>query len=300
MLFQQIVRARQLLAAAEALSGLALAGLARQGPRTKLTRPAVLEPLLTVVGCAYVDGLLERGLRPDLVAGYSAGEVAALYAAGVLTAEVALQIAVWRGRILEGLTGPGLDGAMLGLYGIATDTIEQLIAATRPGDAVAVAARNGRRHLTLTGATAALAGIERQAVALGALSTWIEAAGPWHSAQLADASQELLAKLQDIPFHPPRLPVFMSAGGTMVTVPQALREALAVQWSRPVLWDAMVAGMLAQGVGVFLEVGPGRVLTGLLSQMELPAGVRCYFLERPGGVTSLFKPGFIDKLKQTG
>ncbi len=174
----------------------------------------------------------------------------------------------------------------------------QLLAATRSGDAVAVAARNGRLHLTLTGTTAALAAIERRAVALGALSTWIEAAGPWHSERLADASRELLAKLQDMPFHPPQLPVFMSAGGTAVTTPPALREALAVQWSRPVLWDAMVAGMLAQEVRVFLEVGPGRVLTGLLSQMELPAGVRCYFLERPGGATSLFKPGFIEKLKQ--
>ncbi|HUM95574.1 MAG TPA: ACP S-malonyltransferase [Candidatus Competibacter sp.] len=291
-LFRRSAIAREWLAIAEELSRQPLAELARRGPLADLTRPRVLEPLLTALNGAYVDYLREQGLCPACVAGYSAGEVAALYAADVLDRCQALQVAVLRGDILE-RRATALDGGMVALYGVAAAALERLVNEQRDSGSVAVGARNGRRHLTVTGARPAVAAVERRALAIGAFSAAIDAAGPWHCQLLADASQELLERLRAIPFRSPRLPVFVCATGNAVASPQALKTHLAVQLSRPIQWNAVVRKMLERGVRLFLEVGPGRVLNGLLSQQDLPAGVRRQFLERPDGATRAFRPDFL-------
>ncbi len=290
-LFQRSAAAREWLATAEELSQQPLTRLVRQGPLADLTRPVILEPLLTALNCAYADDLREQDLRPDCVAGYSAGEVAALYAAGVLDRGQALQVAVLRGRILERHAGR-LNGGMMALYGVPADVLERLMLEVQVLGSVAVGARNGQRHLTMTGARSVVVELERRALALGARSAPIDAAGPWHCELLAEASQELLEALRTVPFLPPRLPIFACATGALVLNPQELKAQLAAQLSRPVQWDTVVSAMLKQGVRVFLEVGPGRVLNGLLSQQDLPAGTRRHFLERPDGRTRAFKPEF--------
>jgi len=296
-LFQHSVTAREWLAVAEELSRQPLARFVRQGPLTELTRPTVLEPLLTVLNCAYVDYLRECGLQPDCVAGYSAGEVAALYAAGVLDRRQTLQIAVMRGRILERQVAD-LDGGMVALYGIPVGELERLVREEAEAGCVAIGARNGHRHLTITGARPAVAEVERRALALGASSTTIDAAGPWHCELLADASQELLEGLRTIPFRSPRLPIFVSATGKAVANSAALKTCLAAQLSQPIEWHTAVTEMLKREVRLFLEVGPGRVLNGLLSQQALPAGIRRHFLERPDGGSRAFKPEFLASLSE--
>ncbi len=294
-LFQHSAAAREWLAVAEELNRRPLARLARLGPLSELTRPTILEPLLTALNCAYADYLREQGLQPDCVAGYSAGEVAALYVAGVLDHRQTLRIAGMRGRILE-RQAACLNGGMVALYGIPAVVLERLVREGQGWGNVAIGARNGHRHLTITGARAAVAEVERRALAFGASSAPIDAAGPWHCELLAEASQELLEELRAIPFRPPRLPIFVCATGNAVSNPQALKAHLAAQLSRPIQWDTAVTELLKHGVRVFLEVGPGRVLNGLLSQQALPAGIRRHFLERPDGGTRAFKPDFLASL----
>jgi [acyl-carrier-protein] S-malonyltransferase len=272
-----------------------LADFARRGPLTELTRPAVLEPLLTALNCAYADHLRECVPRPTCVAGYSAGEVAALYAAGVLDRRQALQVAVLRGRILE-RQAAGLSGGMIALYGIPAVVLERLVRETQDSGCVAIGARNGHCHLTITGVRPAVAEVERRALALGASSATIDAAGPWHCELVAEASRELLEGLRVVPFRSPRLPIFVCATGTAISNPGDLKIHLAAQLSRPIQWNTAVTEMLKHGIRLFLEVGPGRVLNGLLSQQELPAAVRRHFLERPDGGTRAFKPDFLTGL----
>lgn len=291
-LFRRFAVAREWLVAAEELSRQPLAERAQRGPLAELTRPNVLEPLLAALNCAYVDYLRERGLRPACVAGYSAGEVAALYAAGVLDRHQVLRVAVLRGNILERWAA-NLEGGMVALYGVPATVLEGLACEAGAAGHVSVGARNGPRHLTVTGTRAAVAIVERRALAAGANSAAIDAAGPWHCPLLADASQELLERLRGVSFRAPRLPVFVCATGKPAFDPRALKAHSAAQLSRPIEWQTAVSEILKRGVRMFLEVGPGRVLNGLLSQQALPVGVRRQFLERPDGATRAFEPDFL-------
>jgi acyl transferase domain-containing protein len=90
--------------------------------------------------------------------------------------------------------------------------------------------------------------------------------------------------------------VFTGVTGALATSPHDLRHQLALQLSRPIRWDLVVQGLLAQGARTFVEIGPGRMLTGLLAQMSLPVGVRGYFLERPDGKSSAFREELLRRL----
>lgn len=288
-LFDRDAGARTWLACAEELSGEPLSRIVRMGPREELRRPEVVELLLTVVAGAYVDRLLRAGLQPSAVAGYSAGEVAALYAAGVLNREDALQAAILRGKVLA-RSGTECPGGLLAVHGLSADRIEAVISRS----SVHIAGRNGARHLTLGGSLAALASIESALWSQGAHCAQIDVAGPWHTPALDDAAQMLEELLKEVLFNRPQMAIFTAACGHVENRPEALRRLLAYQLCVPVLWAQQVAGLLAHGVRTFVEVGPQRVLNALLAQLPLPHGVKCWSLERGDGRSRVFEPGFIE------
>jgi [acyl-carrier-protein] S-malonyltransferase len=299
-LFERCPGVTALLTRAECQTGRPLCDIALRGPRQALARPATLEPLLTVIACGYVEHLWAQGLRPQWVAGYSAGETSALYAAGVLDRERALRVAVLRGRVLEAWAGQA-GGAMLGVYGAPREVLESLLdVAAAPGEQLAVGAYNGPRHITVTGTRAALGEVVRRAQARGVAVADIEAAGPWHCGLLAESSRVLARGLGRIPFAGPKLGIVSGVNGAAESSPEDLRRHLALQLSQPIRWDLVVEELLARGVRTFVEIGPGRMLHGLLGQMALPVGVTSCFLERPGGKSRAFREGGLGNLGRTG
>ena len=147
-LFSKYPHAREIGEEAEAVTGLPLLRLARQGPAVELARPEVLEPLLAATSIAYVDILHGAGIRPSVVAGFSAGEVGALYAAGVLTRVDALRVACWRGELLRA-AAETFPGGMNAVRGLDTHVVRR--AAADADGRVAIAAINAPRHVTITG-----------------------------------------------------------------------------------------------------------------------------------------------------
>lgn len=268
------------LARAETMSLLPLKSYLELGPLSTLTCPTVLEPLLAALSGAYVDWLRKQGVKPCAVAGYSAGEVGAMYAAQVFDAETCLHIACIRGRILE-TAASERPGAMISVSGLPLAQLADCAETARDAGAIEVAAYNSPLHMTLSGVTSALDLAASNARAGGATVGGIDAAGPWHTQLMDPARETLKAAIADLPFAEAQVPVWTSAAGTWTKDPELLRAALSDSLCNTIRWTSVVEGLL-KTCNDFLEVGPGRMLWGLLGQYRLPPGTHRKFIERAG------------------
>ena len=278
--------ARAIFAAAEQLSELPVRKVMLRGPAEGLKRPALLEPALAALSLAHAAVLAEQGLAPDCVAGYSAGEVAALHVAGVLSRGDALRLAVLRGQILDrAATGPAVR--MVALSGIPSREVDELVGALESRGPIAIAAWNTEDHTTITGAADLVWQAERSARALGAVTSPVEVLGAWHSPALADAAAEIWERSQEIEFRAPRVSFYAGATGRLERDPDRIRRYVAWQICQPVRWRQVLDALLRDGCTRFLELGPGGVLTSFLKRRRgraLALQARC--VERRGGALS--------------
>ena len=276
-LWQSDPVAQHVLDCAERLSGLPLSDLMSRGPAQELMRPEVLEPAIVAFQAAYVLHLRARGERPAVVAGYSLGELTALFAAGVLSLEDTLRIAVLRGRCLRDVAAGG-EWRMIAAEGV------------RPGyqgaNGVAVAAWNAPGEMTLVGADSAVRHEERLLLREGARIGDVSAAGPWHCEAARAGANEIGAALRDFEFREPNLPVYAGSAGGREDRPGELRRLLAEQIASPVRWCDVAESLWAAGVDEAVEIGPGRTLTAFMRRNLGRRSCSLRFLERPMGAVS--------------
>jgi [acyl-carrier-protein] S-malonyltransferase len=262
-LLKEYPLSRDILDLSEQLSGLPLSKLRLRGPVSELMRPCVAEPLITAISIGYVKVLRSMGLSPDFVAGYSAGEVAAFYAAGVLRLEDAIQIAVTRGKLFEEYSCA--DGRMVTISGVNFDAVSEVLAdLSAQGLPVYLAARNAVRHTTIVGSEAAVRYAEGILSRLGAEINQVNVSGKWHSIHLAPASELLAEKLKQFTFAPPQIPLLTSASGGFRDRTSDLIHDLSIGVSQPVLWQQVIQKLSVAGVKLFCECGAGRTLFGLM------------------------------------
>ncbi|HSP80375.1 MAG TPA: ACP S-malonyltransferase [Myxococcaceae bacterium] len=281
-LLEQWPRARELLARAEALSGLPVRRLCQRGPAQQLRRPEVLEPVLAALSLAHADRVRALLGPPRYVAGYSAGELVALCCAGVLSEEEALWLAVLRGRILQPVS-ESLEGRMVSISGLALSVLEGLVARVGQPESLALAGRNAPDHGTISGRPELVRQVESLALILGAQVSEVDAPGSWHCPLVAHVVPWVLAELGEFRLLPPRLPFFSSVTGRLESEPQRLRVLLAGQIAREVMWLPIIEELLGR-VRTLVEVGPGHFLTGMArSTARLSRRHELRAVERPGG-----------------
>jgi len=249
--------ARATFERAEALSGLPLRRIMLRGSDEELRRPDVLEPALVALSLGHAGLASERFGPPRAVAGYSAGAVAALCRAGVLSEEDALQAAVLRGRILQRAAEAG-GGGMSAVSGLSLSRVRRLVA--RVGG-VELAGWNAPDQCTVTGRVEAIHLFERAALREGAGVSPVAAAGPWHGSLMREAAEEIAEALKPIRFSSPVLPVYTPVTGMREDDPAALRRGLAEQIMRPVLWRPLLRLLLRDTERLY-EIGPGHTLIG--------------------------------------
>jgi malonyl CoA-acyl carrier protein transacylase len=223
---------------------------ARIGDGTRFAQPAVY--------CAALAGLERRG-RPqgDLYAGHSLGEVAALAAAGAVDELDGLRIVVARGRLMDAAAAAAPPGGMLAVGG---DREQAMALAERSG--LALANENSPDQFVLTGTEAGLETAQAGARELGLRVKRLAVAGAFHSSAMADAVGPFREYLGAIEFRPPAAPVISCVSAA--TFDPDPRELLAAALTRPVHWVDVLRHLRDRGAGRFLDVGPGRVLAGLV------------------------------------
>lgn len=267
--------ARETLAEADEALGRSLTGLLFEGPEEELrltwnTQPAILA---TSVACLRVLEQ-ETGLRAAASAGHSLGEYSALVAAGALGYADALRVVERRGRFMQEAVPVG-TGAMAAVLGLEAEQVRDLCAqVSRAGSVVEMANDNSPGQAVISGHVAAVEEASRKAKEAGAKRTVpLPVSAPFHCSLMAPAGARLAGVLAEVEVAAPRYPVVANVDAQPHGGAAQVRERLVQQVSRPVRWQDCVRALGTAGATVVVEVGPGKVLAGLIRRILPDAAV---------------------------
>jgi len=266
--------------------GFDLLGLCRDGPAERLLRTDVCQPAILATSAASLAAAQEEGrIAWDGIGaalGLSLGEYTALYAAGVLSLEDAISLVRLRGEAMQQASESTPSG-MSSILGVERADAEAICAEAVEGGGVCVVANlNAPGQVVISGDRAALDRAEAIAAARGFRRTIrLEVAGAFHSPLMEPARTRLEAAIAARPFGLARVPVISNVDATPTRDPATLKRNLVRQLTSPVLFEASLRRAIADGVTAFLELSPGRVLTGLAKKVERRIPVE----SRDGGVS---------------
>jgi len=260
-------------AEAEAALGFDLRRLCLEGPEVELQLTANTQPAILAVSILALDALTAAGIRPTLVAGHSLGEYSALVAVGGLSFADALQTVRARGQFMQEAVPAG-EGAMAAVLGLDRALVAQACAEAASSGPVQVANLNGPGQTVIAGAVAAVKHAAELAKAKGAKrAVLLPVSAPFHSALLAPAATRLAEVLRTVAFHDLSVPVVTNVDAEPLSVGAKLADSLTRQVTAPVRWEEVVLRMVKEGATTFVEVGPGKVLSGLIRRIAPDARV---------------------------
>lgn len=266
----------RLLDAAEALSDLELRTIARLGADEELADTRVAQPLLYLADWAWATSLIETGVTPDLVAGHSLGELAALAVAGVFSVEAGLELVVERSRLMAS-TAAATPGTMAAILGMPSAAIADGIAGI---DGVWVANDNAAGQVVISGTTDGVSAASEALSSAGARKIVpLKVAGPFHSPLMAPAGDAFAEIVRGAEFIDARVPVVQNTDPTPTTDAALIRERLLGQITSPVRWTETMAALAEAGPTLLVECGPGAVLGGLARKIE---GITALSVETAG------------------
>jgi [acyl-carrier-protein] S-malonyltransferase len=231
---------------------------------------------------AAAAALAERGVVPDLAAGHSLGEYSALVVGGALRFAEAVRLVRRRGEFMQEAVPVG-TGAMAALMGVDLAAAEQVCAEAAQGEVVGVANINSPGQIVIAGHRAAVERAVAGAAARGGRkSVMLPVSAPFHCALMKPAADRLAAELDRVAVSPPRIRIVRNVDGGVTTSADEVKPFLVQQVASPVRWTDCVERLAREGAAAFLEVGPGRVLTGLLKRTL--DGVRGHPVEDPASL----------------
>ena len=246
----------------------ALSRLCFEGPEDELKLTANTQPAILTVSVAAYRVLEEKGVRPAFVAGHSLGEYSALVAAGSLALADAVRAVRKRGTYMQDAVPAG-EGAMAAILGLAADKLAEVCRQAAQGQVVSPANLNSPGQIVISGHTAAVERAMEAAKAAGAKrAIRLPVSAPFHCSLLEPVARRLAADFESIRFANLHVPLATNADADLVTSGAAARDALLRQVPAPVRWEESMRKLIAQGCNTFVEVGPGKVLTGLLRQID--------------------------------
>jgi [acyl-carrier-protein] S-malonyltransferase len=248
--------------------------LAFDGPAQELDRTENAQPALLAASIAYLAALRERwaaeGIEPPtaaFAAGHSMGQYSALVAAEVLSLADGVRLVRERGRLMQA-SGAGRDGAMAAILGLDDAALPELVERASANGIFGVANRNAPGQVVVSGERPAIEAAAEIAKELGARKTIVlPVSVAAHSPLMAEAADGMRRVLADVPFRDPALPLLANADARPITTAEGARAELVEHLTAGVDWVAAVDRMTAAGVTTFIEVGPGRVLTGLIKRI---------------------------------
>jgi [acyl-carrier-protein] S-malonyltransferase len=274
--------ARRVFEEANEALGVDLRRVMFEGPEAELALTANTQPAVLTASVAAAAACAERGLKPALVAGHSLGEYSALVVAGALRLADAVRVVRRRGELMQAAVPVG-TGAMAAIMGVGAGVVETVCAEAAHGEVVEIANVNSEQQIVIAGHRSA---VER-AVALvkergGRKSVLLPVSAPFHCALMAPAAEGLAHELARVTVSDPTIPVVRNVDGGVTQRAADVVPFLLRQVASPVRWTDCVQRLAAEGATAFAEVGPGRVLTGLVKRIV--ADARTVTVEDPDGL----------------
>jgi len=254
---------RELFDMAEETVKLNLSRLCFQGPMESLTETVNLQPALTVVNLAVLDAVVQAGVQAQVTAGHSLGEYSALAAAQSITRADAFAMVMKRGELMHRESLRNI-GAMHAIVGLEIEGIRAILPQVREKGTVSIANHNMRQQIVITGSPAAVEAAAEMAKAQGARAVPLKVSGAWHSELIRGAENDFENYLQALTFNTPAIPVIHNVSADVLDDPKEIRNVMVQQLCSPVRWYDTMCRLMDDEVEVFVEVGPGKVLNGLL------------------------------------
>lgn len=260
--------ARGVFDEADRALGFSVSDLCFNGSEEALKLTANTQPAILTASVATYRVLEQNGIQPAYVAGHSLGEFSALVAAGGLEFSDAVKLVRHRGEYMQSAVPEGV-GAMAAILGLAPAQVAGICRQAADGQVVAPANLNSPEQTVISGHAEAVKRAVELASAGGAKrAVMLPVSAPFHSALMQPAAKQLEVDLRATEFHTLQVPLVNNVDAELTTNGDEAREALIRQVTLPVRWEESVRELIDQGVNTFVEVGPGRVLTGLLRQID--------------------------------
>lgn len=266
-LYETFPSARQVFDEADESLGFDLSRLCFEGPENKLRQTVYAQPAILTMSLACLEAAREAGLEPCLgkpayVAGHSLGEYTSLVAAGVLDLPEAVSLVRERGRLMQRASQQE-KGGMLAILGLDLEAVAEVC----EWSGTEIANVNCPGQVVISGTAEALAEARELAQERGARRVvTLDVCGPFHSSVMRRALQALGRIISSLRFHHPKVPIVANASARPLTRSQAVKNELRIQLCHSVRWQESVSLMVDQGVDTFVELGPGKVLSGMIER----------------------------------
>jgi len=260
--------ARAVFEEADNALGFSISKMCFEGNEDELKLTANTQPAILTVSVAAYRVVAEKGLAPDYVAGHSLGEYSALVAVGALNFSDAVHLVRKRGQYMQDAVPAGLGG-MAAIMGISPAVVQDACKRAAMGEICTPANLNSPEQTVISGHASAVKRAVEIASQLGAKrSMMLAVSAPFHSALMMSAQEKLEKDLRATSFNDLQVPLVTNVDADTIRKGDEAREALVRQVTMPVRWQESMRLLLDEGVNTFLEVGPGKVLTGLMRQIE--------------------------------
>lgn len=260
--------ARDVFEEADKALGFSISKMCFEGSEDDLKLTANTQPAILTCSVAVYRVAAEKGLQPDFVAGHSLGEYSALVAAGSLKFADAVQLVRKRGTYMQEAVPAG-EGAMAAILGLSPAVVADACKRAAEGEICSPANLNSPEQTVISGHAGAVKRAVEIASQLGAKrAVVLPVSAPFHCALMTPAQEKLAKDLAKTEFADLKFPLVTNVDADSITKGDEARNALERQVTAPVRWEDSVRDLIEEGVNTFVEVGPGRVLTGLLRQIE--------------------------------
>jgi [acyl-carrier-protein] S-malonyltransferase len=267
------------LGQADDASGLPIRQLCLEGPIEELTATNAAQPALFATSLAVAEVAGENGLRPDFVGGHSLGEYTAAVASGSLGVDDGMRLVSERGRLMAGIQSER-PGAMAAIIGLPHERVEELCAEASAAGSVAPANLNTPVQIVCSGEEPAVLKLLELAEEAGAdKAIRLQVGAAFHSELMVPVQERMTEAMESVSFSDPTTPMVGNASGQLKTTGDEVRQALIAQIASAVRWVDCVRTLVDNGCDAFLELGSGRVLTGLVRQID--ADVETFAADSP-------------------
>jgi [acyl-carrier-protein] S-malonyltransferase len=266
-LWEHFDEVKALYAEASSALGYDLKELSFNGPREELNKTFHTQPALLTASIAAYRVLSASGVKPYVVAGHSLGEYSAIVAAGTVSFRDALLLTEKRGRLMQEAVPEG-QGLMAAIIGLGRNDVDELCLSVESGY-VSPANYNCPGQIVIAGEKKAVEDAMKLAKEAGAKRVLpLAVSAPSHCTLMAEASNRLAALLDTIEFRDPDMPLVNNADAILLSNAEKIKSSLIKQLSRPLLWEDSIRRIGDGGIDTFIEVGPGKVLSGLIRRIE--------------------------------
>jgi [acyl-carrier-protein] S-malonyltransferase len=260
--------ARETFAEADEALGYKLSQLCFEGPEEKLRLTEITQPAILTASVAAWRVLHEKGVNPSFVAGHSLGEYSANVAAGTISFSDAIRTVRNRGKYMQEAVPLGV-GAMAAILGMDLEKVTAACADAAQGEVCEAANINSTEQIVISGNAAAVERATNLASERGAKrAIMLSVSAPFHCSLMKPAQDRLASDLQSLEFQKPAVPIVCNVDAAVIEDGSRARDALVRQVTGAVKWEQSVRLLIAKGNQVFVEVGPGKVLCGLMRQID--------------------------------